>query len=91
MARHSKYDESYRRQAVAMVQEGRPAAAVARELGIHVNYLYDWLKASRPESPSGNEESLARQYAKLQKEHARLQMEHEILKKAVGIFSRPPK
>jgi transposase len=92
MARQSKYDEHFRRNAVALVESGRTASSVARELGIHVNHLYDWLKVYRTK-PSSRQVSPDRdvELERLQKAYDQLKTEHEILKKAVAIFSRPPK
>lgn len=92
MARQSKYDEAYRRNAVALVDGGRTASSVAKELGIHVNYLYEWLKLYR-QKPSTRKISPDRdlEMEQLRKELDRVKMENEILKKATAIFARPHK
>ncbi len=89
MTRQSKYDEAFRRNAVALVESGRTAAAVARELGIHVNYLYGWLKQYRTK-PSSRKISPDRdlELEQLRKDLARVTMERDILKKVTAIFSR---
>jgi transposase len=92
MSRRSKYDEAFQKNAVGLVTSGRKAAEVARDLGLHVETLYLWVKkygrlgtaatAGVPES----KELLA-----LRKENEVLRMERDILKKAVGIFTHPPR
>lgn len=92
MARQSKYDESFRRNAVSLIEGGRTAASVARELGIPVNHLYEWTRQYRT-TPSTRKVSPDRdlEMEQLRKAYDQLKLEHEILKKAVGIFSRQHK
>jgi transposase len=95
MSRRSKYDEAFQKNAVGLVTSGRKAAEVARDLGLHVETLYLWVKkygrlgtaatAGVPES----KELLA--LLALRKENEVLRMERDILKKAVGIFTHPPR
>jgi len=94
MGKHSKYDESFQKNAVGLVASGQKASQVARDLGIHAETLYQWVRKYRkPEeraaSPVGS--SLTKELDALRKENELLKMERDILKKAVGIFSRPPR
>jgi len=72
---------------------GRPASAVARELGLCRNHLYKWQhelethgEASFPGSGQrpGTEDELVR----LRRENARLREERDILKKAARYFAK---
>jgi len=72
---------------------GRPASAVARELGLRRNHLYKWQhelethgEASFPGSGQrpGTEDELVR----LRRENARLREERDILKKAARYFAK---
>ena len=40
--RRRKYDEEFKRQAVAMVRNGQPVRSVAQALGISENVLHRW-------------------------------------------------
>jgi transposase len=89
---NQKYDESFKRQAVSLVEGGTSAAQVARDLGIAVNQLYSWRKQyGTTPSTHGNAASNQDEVTRLRKELARKEAELEILKKAMGIFSQPPR
>ena len=86
-----RFDRDFKISAVKMVtQEGHTAAEVARSLGIHPNQLYNWKKKF---SESGDKAFPGKghltEIAALRKELREVQMERDILKKAVGIFSKP--
>jgi len=93
MSNYSKYDESFKKNAVDLVRSGQKASQVARDLGIHAETLYQWVRKYRPSPgsvPAISPSSLAKELEVLRKENELLKMERDILKKAVGIFSRPP-
>ncbi len=85
-----RFDKEFKISAVKMIAEGGPSAAeVARSLDINANVLYNWKKKY------GNEGGKAfvgkghlSELAGLRKELRETQMERDILKKAVGIFSK---
>jgi transposase len=92
MSRRS-YTEEFKREAVALLERSNNKAQVARELGIHPNLLDKWRSKIRnnPDRPfpgKGNPQD--EELASLKRENARLKEEVEILKKAVGIFSKRP-
>jgi transposase len=87
-----RYDADFKNEVLKMVESGRPVPEIAQSLGIGSNLIYYWVKRAkkgnaaqkaRPELVF-DEEKLA-----LQKRVKELEMEREILKKALGIFSRP--
>lgn len=89
------FTEAFKREAAQLAIERGNVSAVARELGIGDSALHRW-KAALEQERTGN---LKRAFpgrgipqdeerAKLQRELARVKMENEILKKAVGIFSK---
>lgn len=87
-----KYDSDFKKEVLKMVESGRPVPEIAQSLGIGNNLIYYWIKQAKkgrmkPEDNSTlalDEEKMA-----LQKRVKELEMEREILKKALGIFSRP--
>jgi len=93
-----KYDASFKQEVVSMIAAGRPVPEIARSLGIGENVIYRWrkkalegsetLSVGTAESPVPSQVSLADHLA-LQKRLQEVEMERDILKKAVGIFSRP--
>ncbi len=100
MGRQGKYDEAFKQNAVGLVRSGHKASAVARDLGLNPETLYQWVRKDkelhdRVLSPSKGATGAQRssevgtELAALRKEHEKLKLEYEILKKAVGIFSRP--
>lgn len=94
MGQSVKYDESFKKNAVALVESGQASARVAEDLGIPVASLYQWVSRyrQRPAQHKGQRAgSESSELESLRKENALLRMERDILKKAVGIFSLPPR
>lgn len=86
------FSEEFKLAAVELAERGEKSVLqVSKDLGIHHTVLRDWVvkfgKKNRRESevisPSERAELI-----KLRKEVARLEEEREILKKAMGIFTR---
>ena len=80
-----------------MIASGRSVTEIARSLGIGENIIYRWRKkalegpqmaAEVPQGSTPTQVSLSEHLA-LHKRLRELEMEHDILKKALGIFSRP--
>ena len=86
-----RFDREFKVSAVKMVTEGgHKAAAVARSLGIDPGRLYLWKKqfgdnGDKAFPGKGNLSEMAALRRKLRE----VEMERDILKKAVGIFSKP--
>ena len=97
------FTNEFKRQAVALlVGSGRPLTQVATELGIQPSMLRAWrgngATAAGPVSfAAGSGGATAAPSAEqaeirhLQKELDRARMERDILKKAIAIFSGPPR
>jgi transposase len=86
-----RFDKEFKISAVKMVtEEGQKASEVARSLGIHANMLYSW---KRKYAESGDKAFVGKghltEMAALRRKLKNAEMELEILKKAVGIFSKP--
>jgi transposase len=95
------FADEFKREAVSLLtSSGRPLTQVARELGIQPSMLRHWrddqqtkgtvTRTARSPSSDGMSPEHA-EIRRLEKELARAQMERDILKKAIGIFSGPPK
>ena len=102
-AKQRRYDESFKREAVALIDGGRKITQLARELGVSHWTLRDWNKlygagaaaASQPARsaplPRQGEASpveLAVQLADLRRELAATQRQRDILKKALAIVGQ---
>jgi transposase len=86
-----RFDKAFKVQAVKMVtEEGQKASEVARSLGIHANVLYSW---KRKYAQDGDKAFIGKGHLSeivvLRRKLRNAEMELEILKKAVGIFSKP--
>ena len=86
-----RFDRDFKISAVKMVTEGRhKGAEVARSLGIHPNQLYNW---KRKYSDNGDKAFPGKgnltEISDLRRKLREVEMERDILKKAVGIFSKP--
>ena len=85
-----RFDKDFKISAVKMVTEGgHKACEVARSLGIHPNMLYSWKRkyADNADKAFVGKGRLT-EMAALRRELREVKMERDILKKAVGIFSK---
>jgi len=94
MSERRTYTDEFKREAVRLCEERGNVSAVARDLGIDQSILRDWRRilasgADRPFPGNGNPHDA--ELAELRRENARLREDNEILKKAVGIFTKGPK
>ena len=85
-----RFDQDFKIQAVKMVTEGgHKSAEVARSLGINSNQLYNW---KRKFNDSGEKAFPGKghltELVALRKQLREVEIERDILKKAVGIFSK---
>jgi transposase len=94
MQKRQRFTAEFKREAVRLLKVGdRPAAVVARELGIPRNRLYKWAKdldtqGAEALAGSGRRPANIDDPAVLKREIARLKEENEILKKAAAYFAR---
>ena len=88
------YSAEFKRDSVKLVIEGgRRARDVAKGLGINENVLYRWIKQYREDPQNsfpgnGRLKPEEEEMRKLRKELMDVKEERDILKKAVGIFSK---
>lgn len=94
MIKRQKFTAEFKREAVRLLQTaGKPAAVVARELGIPRNRIYKWAEDASKQGDaafrgSGRPKASSDELSVLKRENARLQEENEILKKAAAYFAR---
>lgn len=88
----SRYSEEFRDEAVRLVLAGNVSRAqVARDLGVNVWTLRDWIRNHRAQSGtvlSRRPESLEEENRRLRRENAVLRQERELLKKAAAYFAK---
>ena len=89
MPKH-QYSDEYKREAVKLVEQGRPKAQVARELGVANTTIGHWVEqfGSKAGGETADESDELKQ---LREENRQLKMEREILKKATAFFANPNK
>lgn len=95
MQKRKTFTREFKLEAVRLLERsGRPAAEVARELGVRRNQLYKWKEqlTSKGEDafpgqgrPSGDKEE---EIARLRRELERVTEERDILKKAARYFAK---
>ena len=93
MGTRRRFTPAFKLQAVHLLNAGqRPAAEIARELGIPRNRLYKWqqdVAAHGGAFPgSGRQAEPAADVARLKRELERVTEERDILKKAAAYFAR---
>lgn len=83
-----RYTEEFKEEAVRLALESDLShSQVARDLGVNINTLNAWIKKAL-QSDGSAAETVEQENRKLKRENARLTQERDILKKAVGIFSK---
>lgn len=96
-SKRRSFSREFKLEAVALVTEGGLSVAqAARDLGIHENVLGRWRRQFEEDPDQafpgkGRLRPQDEELARLRRENEILRQEREILKKAVGIFSRVPK
>jgi len=88
------YTAEFKREAMHLAQtSGKSIVQVARELGISDTSIHQWRKelaehASQAFPGRGHQTAQEEELRRLKRENEVLKQERDILKKAVGIFSR---
>lgn len=84
-----RYDMEFKSKILEMHKNGRSVPSLAASFGINENMIYRWKKESKKiESFSHSSESI--EIKVLRKQLKEVEQERDILKKALGIFSRNP-
>jgi transposase len=91
-----KYDAEFKEEVIKMVINGRPVRDIAESLGISEALIYKWKSRHTGSSvtarPSGNLPTTgdvsAAEFERLRAKLREVEQERDILKKALGIFSR---
>lgn len=92
--RRKSYDKEFKLSAVKMIIEtGMSVAQVSRDLGVNQNSLHKWKKAYLEDQNNsfpgkGRLKPEQEELRKKDREIARLTMERDILKKAIGYFTK---
>ena len=95
MGRRKKYDREFKLDAIRLWKEsGMKQRDFEQEMGIGNGCISHWrreLENHEANAFPGNGTPRDQEVAKLKRENEILRQEREILKKALGIFSKPPK
>ena len=93
---YKKYTRDFKLEAIRLMDESdRPAAEIARELGVRRNQLYKWKEqladkgeTAFPGQRGRPRKENQRELTTLKQENKRLKEENEILKKAAVYFAK---
>jgi len=94
MAKRQQFTKEFKLEAVRLWKSsGRPATAIARELGLRRNHLYKWQNELQTYgeaafSGKGGRAHSRDELTRLRRENARLREERDILKKAAMYFAK---
>jgi len=94
MGQRQRFTKEFKLEAVQLLkQSGRPAAEIARELGIPRNRLYKWAAELDTQGAgafpgSDRQANAADELTRLKRELARVTEERDILKKAAAYFAK---
>ena len=94
MSRRKKYDKEFKLNAIKLYEEsGRRLRDIEDDLGIGAGCISHWKKELAEENENafpGNGNPRDMEVARLKRENEILKQERDILKKALGIFSKTP-
>jgi transposase len=89
-----RYDETFKRDAVQLLESGRPLKKLAAELGVCALTLRGWRDRFTKHAPAKEQpptlELAQMEVRRLRQEVADLRCQREILKKTLGILAEPP-
>jgi len=90
MRKRREFTNEFKLEAVKLAERGeRPVTQVARELGLHETVLRRWMQQYGQRANGGGMTPDERdELIRLRREVRRITEERDILKKAVGIFSK---
>lgn len=87
----NNYSNEFKMEAVRLAERGDvPVAQVARDLGMNAEVLRRWLKqfGTKPDGSAGVTPDEHDELIRLRRELRRVTEERDILKKAIGIFTK---
>ena len=82
-----QYDETFKKNIVALHQNGKTQTELSKEYGISVSAISRWIKLYSEVKVDDNTILTAKQIKELQKRNAQLEEENIILKKALAIMT----
>ena len=82
-----QYDETFKKNIVALHQNGKTQTELSKEYGISVSAISRWIKLYSEVRVDDNTVMTANQIKELQKRNAQLEEENIILKKALAIMT----
>ena len=97
MGKGKRFNAEFKIETIKLVTElGQDVNKVASDIGVHPNTIYKWIQLYQkdPQEPfvgSGHQKSADEELRKAKRRVADLEEEVAILKKAITIFTKPPK
>ena len=82
-----QYDETFKKNIVALHQNGKTQTELSKEYGISVSAISRWIKLYSEVRVDDNTVMTAKQIKELQKRNVQLEEENIILKKALAIMT----
>ena len=84
-----RFNQEFKESAIRLVEGGKSASQVAKDLGLPAWQVQTWVRDSRKKKATTvGDVNLLDELKRLKKENARLQEEAEILKKAAKYFAQ---
>jgi transposase len=79
-----RYDEEFKASVLRMMETGQSVPDISQSLGLGESLLYRWKQELKPSAEREQDEEKAALLRRIKQ----LELERDILKKALGIFSR---
>jgi len=83
-----QYDDAFKAKILEMHNQGRSVSSLAVSFGINTNVIYRWRKMEAEGPSEGINKEYIDELKQLRRQLREVALERDILKKALGIFSR---
>jgi len=87
LRKRRRYDAAFKANILKMNDSGRSVSSLSESFGINENMIYRWRRESNKADPPFDQAHIE-ELKRLRKQLKEVETERDILKKALGIFSR---
>jgi transposase len=83
-----QYDAAFKAKILELHEQGRSVASLAASFGVNTSVIYQWRRKAAEEDSCVGSNASEEEVKDLRKQLREVELERDILKKALGIFSR---
>jgi transposase len=83
-----QYDADFKAKILQLHEQGRSISSLATSFGVNANVIYRWRRLASEEVYGVSNKATEDEIKQLRRQLREVELERDILKKALGIFSR---